>query len=44
MFENVYDNLSKRLRLTDLVPSRMQFATAVAAYLNIKEELKQVWS
>ena len=44
MYEDLYENLSKRLKFVDLVPSKMQFATAVAAYLNMETELKQVWS
>ena len=44
MYEDLYENLSKRLKFVDLVPSKMQFATAIAAYLNIETELKQVWS
>ena len=44
MYEDLYDNLANRLRYTDLVPSRMQFATAIAAYLNTSKQLRQVWS
>ena len=44
MYEDLYVNLAKRLREADLVPSRMQFATAVAAYINTDTEEKQVWS
>ena len=44
IYEDLYNNLAKRLRETDLVPSRMQFATAVAAYLNTDSEQKQIWS
>ena len=43
-YEELYINLAKRLRETDLAPSRMQFATAVAAYLNTDSEQKQIWS
>ena len=44
IYEDLYNNLAKRLREVDLVPSRMQFATAVAAYLNTDSEQKQIWS
>ena len=43
-FQNSYSTLVMIMAETDLAPSVMQFAVAVAAFLNMETELKQVWS
>ena len=43
-FQKCYDDLVAIMRETDQAPSVMQFAVAASAYLNMQEQLQQVWS